>query len=323
MKTSHDAEQQLERITDAVAASYQRGRSIDSLESAALPNQRKVVEALWHLMHVMYMGFYSTRILSPVNLRHFIGEHLYQAFEILVEQIARALVYDRQCGGEPISEDLKQSERIVLDVFDQLPELRDWLAADVEAAYEGDPAAKSIQEIIFSYPAIQAITIYRIAHEFHVRAVPMIPRIMTESAHGRTGIDIHPGAKIGRSFFIDHGTGVVIGETTIIGDKVKLYQGVTLGALSIPRDEAGALIRDGKRHPTIEDGVTIYAGTTILGGSTVVGADSVIGANVWLTESVPPRTRVTYSMAGESQKSRPIGQRRESPPKDGADASSR
>ncbi|MBM3211702.1 serine acetyltransferase, partial [Candidatus Poribacteria bacterium] len=153
--------------------------------------------------------------------------------------------------------------------------------------------AKSLDEIIFSYPGIVAITTYRIAHEIHIQGIPMLPRIMTEYAHGITGIDIHPGATIGRSFFIDHGTGVVIGETTEIGDRVKLYQGVTLGALSFPKDSTGALVRGRKRHPTIEDDVTIYSGATILGGDTVIGKNSVIGGNVWLVESVPPGTRVT------------------------------
>jgi serine O-acetyltransferase len=180
-------------------------------------------------------------------------------------------------------------------VFARIPCVREQLSLDVRAAYQGDPAAKSIEEIVFSYPAVQAITAHRFAHEFQLRKVPMIPRILAEHAHSVTGIEIHPGARIGKRFFIDHGTGAVIGETTLIGDDVKLYQGVTLGALSMPRDEAGALIREAKRHPTIENGVTIYAGATILGGNTVIGENSVIGSNTWIIESVPPNTRVTYS----------------------------
>jgi serine O-acetyltransferase len=169
--------------------------------------------------------------------------------------------------------------------------LRGLLATDVRAAYEGDPAAKSFDEIIFSYPGLFAITVYRIAHRLHHQDVPMIPRIMTEYAHSRTGIDIHPGAHIGESFFIDHGTGVVIGETTKIGKRVRLYQGVTLGALSLSREECESL-RNQKRHPTIEDDVIVYANATVLGGKTILGARSVIGGNVWLTESVPPDTEV-------------------------------
>jgi serine O-acetyltransferase len=173
-----------------------------------------------------------------------------------------------------------------------MPGLRGLLADDVRAAYEGDPAAKSFDEIIFSYPSLEAITAYRIAHELLLQGIPLLPRMVTERTHSRTGIDIHPGASIGRHFFIDHGTGVVIGETSVIGDRVRIYQGVTLGALSLRMDTEGDLLRRSKRHPTIEDGVTIYAGATILGGETVIGAGSVIGGNVWLTRSVPPGTTV-------------------------------
>ncbi|MFQ5478138.1 MAG: serine O-acetyltransferase EpsC [Candidatus Binatia bacterium] len=294
--TGRNGHADLDAIVDAVAASYAKDRTIDSLESAALPNQRKIVEALDHIVHSIYMGFYSTRRLNAGNLRHYVGEHLYSAFEILSRQIARAVVYERQGGGEPDECDRKFSEKVVLEVLAGLPSLRDQLHHDVEAAFSGDPAARTPEETIYSYPAVDAITVYRVAHEFYLREVPLVPRIMSEHAHGRSGIDIHPGAVIGRAFFIDHGTGVVIGETAVIGDNVKIYQGVTLGALSLPRDESGALIRDAKRHPTIEDGVTIYAGATILGGETVIGKGSVVGGNVWLTESVPPNTKVTYSI---------------------------
>ncbi len=178
--------------------------------------------------------------------------------------------------------------------LEAIPDLRRILAEDVQAAFEGDPAAKSPDEIVFCYPGVGAVTVYRLAHELHRLGVPLIPRMMTEYAHGKTGIDIHPGATIGRRFFIDHGTGVVIGETTQIGDNVKLYQGVTLGALSFPRDEkTGEIVRDAKRHPTIEDGVVIYANATILGGDTVIGHHSVIGSSAWLTRSIAPFTTVT------------------------------
>jgi serine O-acetyltransferase len=294
IRTTDSAQVRLEGIIDSVTRSYEAGRGIDSLESSALPNQRKTVEALGHLKHAIYMGYYSTRNLSGVNLRQHVGEHVYEAFEILVEQTARAVVYRRLGGGAPQAEDRARSEKVVLEVFEMLPQIREAMSMDIEAAFLGDPSAESIEEIIFSYPACEAITVHRIAHEFYRRDVPMIPRIMAEYAHGRTGIDIHPGARIGRRFFIDHGTGVVVGETCRIGDNVKLYQGVTLGALSLPQDKRGELIRGGKRHPTIEDDVTIYAGAKILGGDTVVGAGSVIGGNVWLTASVPAGSRVTY-----------------------------
>lgn len=295
IRTSPNSHAELERIVQHVAASYTGGRGIDSLESAALPNRRKVVEAVEHLKHVIYMGFYATRDLTERNLPHYIADHVYEAFELLVEQISRAVVYRRKQGGSPEEEDIQWSETTVLHMLETIPRLRSELHEDLQAAYDGDPAAESLEEIVFSYPAIEAITCYRIARELFVRGTPLIPRIVSEYAHTQTGIDIHPGAKIGRSFFIDHGTGVVIGSTTVIGDGVKIYQGVTLGALSFPRDQCGELIRGSKRHPTIEDDVTIYAGATILGGDTVVGKGSVIGGNVWLTESIPAGSRVTYS----------------------------
>lgn len=301
MKTSTDAQVELERIVDAVADSYGQGRIIDSLESTALPNERKIVDALACLQHVIYMGFYSTRVLTPVNLRHHIGEHLHNAFDGLLEQIARAVVYQRQRGGTPAQQDIDFSASVLTDMFSCIPRLRESMSMDVEATYAADPSAKAIEEVVFSYPGIRALTTFRIAHELYLRKVPMVPRIMTEHAHRQTGIDIHPGAKIGRRFFIDHGTGVVIGETAEIGDDVKIYQGVTLGALSLPRDGVGDLIRDAKRHPTIENGVTLYAGATVLGGDTVIGEGSVVGANVWLTRSIPPNTRVTYSQSGGSR----------------------
>lgn len=295
MRASDEAQRRLEQIVDAVADSYKLGRPIDSLETTALPNKRKVVEAIAELEHVVYMGFYSTRVLSPINLRQHIGGHLHRAAETLIEQIARAVGYVQHRGREAGAGELGFAEDVVTDTFAQIPRLREQLALDVKAAFDGDPAAKSIEEVVFSYPAIEAITVYRFAHELYLRNVPMVPRIMTEYAHSQTGIEIHPGARIGKSFFIDHGTGVVIGETSLIGDCVKLYQGVTLGAISFARDEAGDVIREIKRHPTIEDDVTIYAGATILGGDTVIGRGSVIGSNTWLTRSVPPGSRVTYS----------------------------
>jgi serine O-acetyltransferase len=285
---------ELEAAVDRLAASYGENREIDNLESAALPNRRAVIEALNHLKPVIYLGFYSTRPLQRGNLRYAISEHLYPAYEILVEQIGRAAQYEQICGRAGTPRDSGWSEAVVMRLFNKLPELRGLLNDDVMAALAGDPAAKSVEEVIFSYPALQAITTYRIAHELHLEDVPMIPRILTEHAHGKTGIDIHPGAEIGRSFFIDHGTGVVIGETSVIGNHVKLYQGVTLGALSVSRHEDHTSARQHKRHPTLEDHVTIYSGATILGGKTVIGEGSVIGGNVWLVESVPPHSKVTY-----------------------------
>jgi serine O-acetyltransferase len=305
MAASDKSQRELERVIDRVTESYRLGRPIDSLESTALPNRRKIIDAISELEHVVYMGFYSTRVLSPDNLRDHIAGHIHRAATGLIEQISRAVGYLRS-GGAPAAIDVAWSEDVVVDTFAQIARLRDQLALDVQAAYDGDPAAKSIEEVVFSYPAIRAITVFRFAHELHARGVPMVPRIMTEYAHSETGIEIHPGALIGKSFFIDHGTGVVIGETSVIGDNVKLYQGVTLGALSFARDDAGDVIREIKRHPTIEDDVTIYAGATILGGNTVIGVGSTIGSNTWITRSVPPGTRVIYSANEEPEPRRQV-----------------
>jgi serine O-acetyltransferase len=287
MHTEPKRFRELDEAIDGVFASYTGRLEIDNLESAALPNKRAITEAIDRLKHVLFMGFYSTRALTLGNLRQGLAEHMYAAHAVLVEQIERALTYEHWMGRSDRKLPAGAGEEVVLSLFRALPELRRLVNADVRAAYDGDPAAKNIEEIVFSYPSIEAIVAYRLAHRLFLAGVPMIPRIITEHAHARTGIDISPGAQIGERFFIDHGTGVVIGETSVFGNDVKLYQGVTLGALSIPNRE-----ETGKRHPTVEDGVTIYAGATILGGETVIGAGSVIGGNVWLTRSVPPGSRV-------------------------------
>ena len=283
--------QDLEDVIGVIAASYDGDDEINNLESADLPNKRAVITAFKHIMPVLYMGFYSTRALNKTNLRYALSEHLYPAQDILVEQICRAVRYDERVGRAKETKPEGWSEGVVLRLFNRIPALRRLLNADVRAAYEGDPAASSIEEVGFSYPSIQAISAYRVAHELFLENVPMIPRIITEYAHSRTGIDINPGASIGESFFIDHGTGVVIGATAVIGKNVKLYQGVTLGALSVSRGEVNGG-RGQKRHPTIEDDCTIYAGASIHGGETVIGKGSVIGGNVWLTKSVPPGSKI-------------------------------
>jgi serine O-acetyltransferase len=280
----------LEEVIGQVAASYGAGRLIDSLGTAHLPNKRQVIEALSHLKAVMYLGYYTTGALDEDKLRFAIASHVYPAYEILVEQIRRAVEYEGfRSTGEARAADWPVAAAV--GIMQKIPELRAMLSKDVLAAFQGDPAANSVEEVIFSYPSIEAITVHRIAHELHRAGVPMLPRIMAEHAHALTGIDIHPGAQIGESFFIDHGTGVVIGETTVIGNNVKIYQGVTLGALSLERGPAAD--RGTKRHPTIEDHVTIYAGATILGGQTVIGGHSVIGGNAWLVDSVPAGSRIT------------------------------
>jgi serine O-acetyltransferase len=289
-----DAYAELEKTIDRVVESYGGEHEIDSLESAALPNRRAVIDAVNHLKPAIYLGFYSRKPLMRSNLRFSIGEHLYPAYDVLVEQIHRAVTYNDTYHLKQSPRQREWSQMAVLRLFGKLPEIRSLLNQDVLTAFRSDPAAQTVEEIIFSYPAIEAITIYRVAHELHELDVPMIPRIMTEYAHSETGIDIHPGARIGKCFFIDHGTGTVIGETCVIGDNVKLFHGVTLGALSSPKRRVDGSVALQKRHPTIEDDVTIYSGATILGGETVIGRGSVIGGNAWLTQSVPPGTKITY-----------------------------
>lgn len=289
----------LEAAIDAITRSYEGPAAINSLESAALPNKGAVIEAYKHIAPMIYMGFYSTRPLSERNLRHSISEHAYPAYENLCEQIHRAVTYEEKAHRlSPEAGDF--AHKAAMKLFQKLPELREMLNEDAVTAFELDPAARSVEEVVFSYPTLQAITAHRVAHVLRNEGVPMIPRIIGEYAHSRTGIDINPAAKIGRRLFIDHGTGVVIGETAVIGNDVKLYQGVTLGALSTKR---AAVEKDGvriKRHPTIEDNVTIYSGATILGGETVIGAGAVIGGNVWVVKSVEPGAKVFGRSRGES-----------------------
>ncbi len=284
----------LESVLDALVASYSDDTPLNSLETYALPNRRAVVEAFKHLLHVLYLGYFSTRQLSPETLRMSLAEHLLPASEILCTQISRATAWtdrgqsnaDRRCD--------QWCQAKVRHFMGELPRIRELLRGDVEAAFANDPSAESIEDVVFSYPAVFAITAYRLAHVLYTDDIPMLPRILTEHAHTRTGIDINPGAVIGKRFFIDHGTGVVIGNTAVIGDDVKLYQGVTLGAHSVRGDVERRRGQIDKRHPTLENNVTVYAGSTILGGDTVIGEDSVIGGNVWVTRSVGRGSRVFY-----------------------------
>lgn len=280
---------ELEDAIDALVKSYEAPLAINNLESAALPSRRAVIEAFEHLAPILYLGFYSMRSLSKSNLRYSLSEHAYPAYERLFEQIHRAVSYEEK-SNRMNAEAAAFAHQAAISLFYQLPALREVLNEDATVAYQLDPAARSVEEVVFSYPSLFALTVHRVAHLLAQGGVPMIPRILSEYAHSRTGIDIHPGANVGRRLFIDHGTGVVIGETAVIGNDVRLYQGVTLGALSTRRSPSG--VPSVKRHPTIEDRVTIYAGATILGGETVVGADSVIGGNVWLVRSVPPGSKI-------------------------------
>jgi serine O-acetyltransferase len=241
---------------------------------------------------LLFPGYFSNgKPLDGNQLEYAIGVEVTRLFEILSEAIALSIRHDCQRYQLVCSHCQERAQRETIRFLEQVSEIRKTLTTDVQAAYDGDPAAKNIDEVVLSYPGVLAVTIHRIAHQLWLQEIPLLPRMMSEYAHSVTGIDIHPGATIGKSFFIDHGTGVVIGETATIGQRVRIYQGVTLGALSLPKEEVEQL-RYAKRHPTIEDDVTIYAGATILGGETVIGAGCVIGGSVWLTRSVPPGTKV-------------------------------
>ena len=258
-----------------------------------LPGQKAVVAQLENLVGTIFPGCHGHTPLATESAESMLHRLLAETALQLRDQVERAFRY--QCAVEKCSDcgDCRQTAtNAVTALLDQLPAIRSVLQEDILAAYEGDPAAHSTMEIVMSYPGLYAITVQRIAHALYQAKVPLIPRVMSEHAHARTGIDIHPGAQIGPGFFIDHGTGVVIGETTVIGKRVKLYQGVTLGALSFAKDAQGNLIKNIKRHPNVEDNVVIYAGATILGGETTIGHDSTIGANVWLIHSVPPNSKV-------------------------------
>ena len=269
--------------------------------TAQLPDTTSVLAALACLRQCMFPGRWLPEASMTCSLLSlFFQERLALAYPGLLEAVSRALPYRwksqfaKTSGrGAPVEDVEAEASSVLVEFFSKLPGIRALLVEDVRAAYDGDPAAHSYAEVIASYPCMTAIVTHRIAHELYMLDVPIVPRIMSESAHAETGIDIHPGARIGRSFFIDHGTGVVIGETSRIGDNVKLYQGVTLGAKSFPVDANGIPIKDIQRHPTLEDGVVVYAGATILGGDTVIGAGSVVGANVFVADSVPAGSTVT------------------------------
>ena len=260
------------------------------IDAGTLPNRDTVIEVIKLLRELLFPGYFGRQHLSASTLEYHVEELLRTIDTRLFEQTRSAIRHQAARSGVPCLDCDQEAERIVLDLLRAIPRLRAVLATDVQAAFDGDPAASDYDEIIFSYPGLFAITTYRIAHELHTSRLPLIPRIITEYAHNITGIDIHPGASIDESFFIDHGTGVVIGETTIIGKRAKLYQGVTLGALST---RGGQGLRGAKRHPTLMDEVTVYSGASILGGDTIIGEGAVIASNVFVTQSVPPHTRVS------------------------------
>jgi serine O-acetyltransferase len=296
MATDIRLKEALPEITEALVGAYTECNRTSHLGHKPLPSRDAVVEILTDFLDLLYPGIWRRQNLHLGNVVYHIGDLIDGLHDKLTLQISRALRHEHDClapENRPSLDLEALAQQKTIDLLRRLPEVRTVLEQDVQAAYEGDPAAKSYHEVIFCYPGLEAVTIYRIAHELTLLSVPLVPRMMTEYAHSKTGIDIHPGARIGPGFFIDHGTGVVIGETCDIGRNVKLYQGVTLGALSFPRDSSGNIIRGMKRHPTLEDEVVVYANATILGGDTVIGTRSVIGSNVWLTQSVAPHTVVT------------------------------
>jgi serine O-acetyltransferase len=292
MATDIRLKEGLSEITEALVATYAECKYINHLGHKPLPSREAVADILADLMDVLYPGFMRRQNLHMGNVEYHVGDVVDRLHDTLTQQVARALRHEH-CRDEPNADFEALAQQKTIELLRRLPAVRYLLEEDVESAYIGDPAAKSHHEIVFCYPGLEAISTYRIAHELLLLGVPLLPRLMTEHAHSRTGIDIHPGARIGPGFFIDHGTGVVIGETCDIGRQVKLYQGVTLGALSFPRDADGNIIRGMKRHPTLEDEVVVYANATILGGDTVIGHHAVIGSNVWLTQSVAPFTVVS------------------------------
>jgi serine O-acetyltransferase len=283
---------QLAEVISRIVETYDAVSHINHLGFRELPSREAVAELIQGLKEILYPGYFGRRHFTRENVAYHIGDRTWGVFRLLADQIYLSIQHECRRSEGQCQHCRDLASELAVTFLEKVPDVRRLLAEDVQAAYDGDPAARSYDEIIFSYPGLAAVTVYRIAHELWELKIPLLPRIMTEIAHSETGIDIHPGARIGRSFFIDHGTGVVVGETTEIGDRVKIYQGVTLGALSFPKDEKGELIRGHKRHPTIGDDVTIYSGATLLGGETIVGEGSTIGGNVWLTHAVPPHSFV-------------------------------
>ncbi len=282
----------IENLVENILDSYEKDGGTNKSGSDSFPNRENVVAMLHDLQLLIFPGFKTAEEVNSDNLKYITGQRVNRIILTLTNEIKKALIYKARLVNEENKVEKSHcfalAEKAALALIEAIPELRKTIKLDVTAAFNGDPAAKSNREVIISYPGLEAIVVYRLAHYLHECGVPVIPRIMTEHVHGKTGIDIHPGAKIGESFFIDHGTGVVIGETTVIGKNVKIYQGVTLGALSVKKS-----LQDKKRHPTIEDDVTIYANATILGGETIIGKGSTIGGNSWITKSVPAGTMVS------------------------------
>ena len=285
-------------LVTKIVASYDEDKRTQHIDRIYLPSRTEIIQLSQNLLELLYPGFIGRQHLTKHNVAFHVGDLIPRIAEAAHRQIHMCLCYMGESGrsdGQDSAACEEKAGTLTEHFLEGIPAIRTMLAGDVEAAFDGDPAALNRDEIILAYPGLLAISIQRLAHSLYQLGVPLMPRIMSEWAHAQTGIDIHPGAKIGQDFFIDHGTGVVIGETTDIGASVKIYQGVTLGALSFPKDDSGRLIREQKRHPTVGDGVTIYANAIILGGETVIGENSVIGGSVFVTSSVPANSIVTFT----------------------------
>ncbi|MFA5572124.1 MAG: serine acetyltransferase [Candidatus Bathyarchaeia archaeon] len=293
----------LPNLVDNLTDSYRKIGGMDHLEGRDLPSKKVVIEVLEDLLVVLFPGYLGDNEITKDNIKYHLGTKLTSIYTNMTHEVEKSLKYIcRKISECPQDICQKRAHVVVREFLEKLPIIRSELSGDIQAAYSGDPAAVSNEEVILSYPCVLAITTYRIAHELYQNGVPLIPRIMSEHMHSLTGIDIHPGAKIGKNFFIDHGTGVVIGETAEIGNNVKLYQGVTLGALSFPKDEKGNIIKGRKRHPTVGNNVVIYSGATLLGAETIVGNNVIIGGNVWLTGPVASGTKITIAAPEQKYK---------------------
>ncbi len=287
-------ERRIETVVDTILEDYTRSRDIDRMEQSAQPDKDVIIDVIEKLRRIVFPGYFREKNYRTYNLKHNLSTLIEDVMYHLSDQVELVFREDGRTGED--------ARNVCLEFLSRIPAVREMVQTDLQAAYDGDPAATGMAEVIFSYPGLFAITVYRLAHELYALRVPMIPRIMTEYAHSITGIDIHPGATIGKFFFIDHGTGIVVGETTVIGENVKIYQGVTLGGLST---RGGQSLRGKRRHPTIEDNVTIYANASILGGETVIGQGCVIGASAFITKSVPPCT--TVSIKSQELQMKPQG----------------
>lgn len=285
------------KLVEDILVSYRQVGGINHLDGVNLPSREAIAEIVRDLLRILFPGYYDRTAMHSDKASFFVSQMLLSISERLHHEIQKSMEYKPPVSTRNFEGDTTiamETKHVVDHFLASLPDVRRMLAMDVQAAYDGDPAAVSLEEIILAYPGLEAIAVQRMAHVLYRAHVTLIPRMMTEWAHSRTGIDIHPGAQIGSHFFIDHGTGVVIGETTIIGSHVKIYQGVSLAAKSFQKDSLGRVVKGIKRHPNVEEGVTIYANATILGGDTTLGARSTIAANVFLTHSVPPDSLVFY-----------------------------